>query len=274
MKNIKDVPTFNFLSGMKESSRKEELAHEHPAHLHEYIFDQPVPKFQWEMYDDFLQGYIDPSSKFNPILELAPRNHGKTTVAEGYSLWRIGKNINIQIQIITATEDLSLDRVDKIGKVIEFNEKYIGLFGKLCTREYDEFKWTAHKKDVIRPIEGNVMRGSTLVGFSIEGQSEGTRADLQIYDDIVSERNSQTSENRNRVRSKYRTSFLPILQPNGQQIFLGTRFHYSDLYGELIEIFDQEERRYTHLWQNEQKEQLLLKGIQKEEIIPPAFAID
>ena len=246
--DIGKIKAINLTSGLIAKSRKEELAHDHPGHMHEYIFHQTLPQFHWDIFNGFIEGYLDPFEKFNPYLLLAPRNHGKTTIAESYILWRIGNNVEIKIQIITGKEDLAFERIDKIGKTMEFNEAYINLFGALSTNGIEGFKWNAQKRDALRPLTGGGERGATLSGFSIDGQGEGTRADLQFYDDIVTLANSQTEETRNSIKTKYNMSFKPILNVHGQEIFAGTRFHYADFYGDLIEICDRDEKLYVDLW--------------------------
>ena len=61
--------------------------------------------------------------------------------------------------------------------------------------------------------------------------------------------NSQGETARRNVSTKFWMSFDPMLMPKGQQIFLGTRFHYDDLYAELIPILDTD-RLYTDLYPN------------------------
>ena len=258
------VTTLSLVSGLQARTEKEELAYNHPGHMHEYIFNQSIPKFHWEILDGFCEGFKDPYGKYNPYLLLAPRSHGKTTLAEDYISWRIGRNPHIQIQIITGKEDLAFERLDKIGKIMEYNELYIKLFGELSTNGMKDFKWNAQKKDAYRELSGSQVRGSTMIGFSIEGQPEGTRADLQFYDDIVTLENSQSKIARDTIRNKYEMSFRPILQPDGQEIFAGTRFHFSDFYGNLIETCDKIEKRYPHLWAN--KESSTLEDMEKESL--------
>ena len=246
--NPEALKSLSIISNLKTKSKKEELAYDHPGHMHEYIFNQSIPKFHWNILEGFMEGYLDPYGKYNPYLLLAPRSHGKTTLAEDYIAWRIGKTPLIKVQIITGKEDLAFARIDKIGKILEFNELFINLFGNLSTNGMEGFKWNAQRKDAFRELGGGQERDSTLTGFGIEGQPEGTRADLQFYDDIVTLENSQSETARENIQNKYEMSFRPILQPDGQEIFAGTRYHYSDFYGQLIQICDSVEKRYKDLW--------------------------
>ena len=59
--------------------------------------------------------------------------------------------------------------------------------------------------------------------------------DVIIMDDLVSERNVGTDAQIEKVKDHYRFS-LSLLEPNGLQVVIGTRYHMADLYGDLLEI--------------------------------------
>jgi hypothetical protein len=125
------------------------------------------------------------------------------------------------------------------------------MFGNLYPDDPD-YTWKIDRMEVLRNretawLEGNVERDATFAGIGITTSVEGGRATLQIYDDVVSMENSQSETNRSNVSTKFWMSFDPMLMPKGQQVFLGTRFHYADLYSELIPILDSE-KLYTDLY--------------------------
>jgi hypothetical protein len=76
---------------------------------------------------------------------------------------------------------------------------------------------------------------------------EGGRATCQIYDDIVTRANSSSEIQRASVKQAFWMSFDPMLQPSGQQVIFGTRYHYADFYSELIPLFDTD-KYYTDLY--------------------------
>ena len=127
------------------------------------------------------------------------------------------------------------------------------MFGNLYPESTD-YTWKTERMEVVRDRSavwesGDIQRDATFAAFGITTSVEGGRATLQIYDDVVSFENSQSDSNRHNISSKFWMSFDPMLMPKGQQIFLGTRFHYDDLYAEFIPIFDSE-RLYTDLYPN------------------------
>ena len=81
-RKVADMASISVLSGMRERSVAEERAYDHPAYFHEYIFNQTLPPFQWEIMETLMEGDANPSNQdVNPLLILAPRNHGKTALA-------------------------------------------------------------------------------------------------------------------------------------------------------------------------------------------------
>ena len=77
-----DIESISILSGMRERSIAEERAYDHPAYFHEYVFNQKLAPFQWEIMETLKEGDENPNnSDVNPLLILAPRNHGKTALA-------------------------------------------------------------------------------------------------------------------------------------------------------------------------------------------------
>lgn len=245
-------PSISIVSGLKARSLKEEKARDHSGHFFEYVFNLKLAKFQWEIHELMMDGFRHPRGVNNPLLILAPRDHAKTTnCAEAFPLWRIGQDSLVMIQIISSTATLAEKRIAKIASCIRFNKRYKELFGELYPASSD-FTWTKNEIEVKRDQsqawnEGRAERDPTVSAFGISTSVEGGRADLQIYDDVVSMENARSEITRANVHQKFWMSFDPMLLPDGQQIFVGTRYHYADLYSELIPKFDKEKRYYS-LW--------------------------
>ena len=45
----RDTSSINIAVGMKARSAAQERAYDHPGHMHEYIFNQTLANFNWEM---------------------------------------------------------------------------------------------------------------------------------------------------------------------------------------------------------------------------------
>lgn len=252
-RKVADVASIGILSGMRQRSIDEERAYDHPAYFHEYIFNQKLAPFQWEIMEALKEGADNPNnSDVNPLLILAPRNHGKTALAgESFPLWKVGRNRLELVQVISSVISLAIERMGKIESCIRFNKRYKSMFGDLYP-ESPDYTWKTERMEVVRDRtavweSGDIQRDATFAAFGITTSVEGGRSTLQIYDDVVSFENSQSETSRRNISNKFWMSFDPMLMPKGQQIFLGTRFHYDDLYAELIPILDSQ-MLYTDLY--------------------------
>jgi hypothetical protein len=234
---------------MRKRSKEEQAAYDHPGHFHEYVFNQKLAKFHWEIFEVILAGAEEGPTDLsvnNPLLILAPRNHAKTTnFAESYPLWVAGRNPStILCQIICSTITVAKKRLSRIKSCIESNSRYKELFGSLKPIDRDA-QWTLEQIELKRDkslswLEGTEERDPSFMAVGITTNVEGGRATLQVYDDVVTFENSKTELGRKSVSEKFWTSFDPMLLPGGQSITLGTRYHYDDLYSELIRKFDTE----------------------------------
>jgi hypothetical protein len=255
-----DISSISIASGLRESSKKEEQAYDHPAHFHEYVFHHTLGTFHWEIYERILDGYNNPEGDSNPLLVLAPRDHAKSTIGEAFLLWCIGKNPLELCQIVCSVMPLARKRLTKVASAIRDSERYKDLFGTLFPNDPD-YEWSRDAIEVKRDrsqvwSQGKAERDPTVAALGITTTVEGGRATLQVYDDIVSSENSRSPILRSSVREKFWMAFNPMLLPKGQQIFFGTRYHYSDFYSEIVPIFDKE-RLYTALYPKEETEEFL-----------------
>lgn len=244
----------SIISGMKSRSISEERAYDNPGHMQEYVFKQKLANFHWELIEMAMEAEKDPMGPYGTLVVLAPREHAKTTLyAEGIPLWKIGKNpTNFMGQIISSTSLNAAKRVKKIGSCIQFNERYIQLFGNLYPGNEREFTWSDHAFEVLvdkREVweAGVEERDPTMAAYGITTSVEGARATDQCFDDIVSKENSNTKLGRDTLSEKFWMSFEPMLLPMGVKRIIGTRYYPEDFYAELLPKFDSE-RRYTALY--------------------------
>jgi hypothetical protein len=245
-RSVADVETISIASGLRERSRKEELAFDHAGHFHEYVFNQTLAPFHWEMYELIEDGFTNPDGGNGKLLFLAPRNHAKTTILESVFLQKIGLNNLLLTQMVSSTQTLAEKRVGKVADCIRFNKRYIGMFGELYVPD-GNFTWNNTELEVFRDRErvwdsGSEERDPTVAAIGVTSSVEGGRAHLQGYDDIVSRKNSASKILRQTVSDEFWTSFDPMLLPGGVQIFMGTRYHFGDFYSELIPKLDLEGR--------------------------------
>lgn len=161
-------------------------------------------------------------------LLLIPRNHLKTKlISVGYSLFRICEDPKVRILIYSATWQMAVDIISQIQTQLVKNERIRELFGEF---EGDAKEWSQSR---IR-LSVNDKREPTVTAAGIDNNLVGGHYDLIIFDDVQNRDNVATAEQISKVRQRYNDS-LDLLEPGGQIIVIGTRWHDADLYGWILD---------------------------------------
>ena len=164
----------------------------------------------------------------NRKLLLEPRGSFKSTVgAITYPIWKIVQNPDIRILI--DSEDLANSKkmLAAIKAQFEGNEVFRSLFGDLKGD-----KWTENEITVVG--RKRIAREPTIATSGVETPRVGLHFDLIISDDLHSFTNVGTPELLEKVINHWRLN-AAILEPGGEEIVIGTRWHMGDLYGTIIE---------------------------------------
>lgn len=163
------------------------------------------------------------------LLLLAPRGHLKSTVATTcYTLWRLVKNRNLRILIIAETQGIARKLLDGIKQHIMLNECFRNLFGAWDT---NAAKWT---EDSISVPRSRVVKEPSITCGGVLGNLVSLHNDLIILDDTVSNGNSYTPGQREKLMDWFTSVILPALEPDGQLCLVGTRWHQQDMYGHIL----------------------------------------
>ena len=191
---------------------------------------KPNADFHREIYE-ILQYKGELGEKFRETHRLhieAPRYHAKTTaISVKYVLWRIGRNPNIRVVVISRTGALSQDINREVRRNIENNPRYQRVFPEI---EPDS-PWGDERFQVKR---SKIMKDATFYGTGLEGSVTGIRADLLILDDPFDLNNVMTEGQREKVRNWIESVTVSILPPSGEMICVGTRWHEDDYWGTLL----------------------------------------
>jgi len=165
-------------------------------------------------------------------LILLPRGSFKSSIATiAYTIWQLVKNPNIRILIITENFNNSTKYLGNIKNQIEQNLTFIELFGVLRPKNIGQ--WKRDDITITTRTDCNIKEPSVSAS-SILQTKVGMHYDLIIMDDVVSNNNTGTPEQIQKVIDSYRL-ILSLPDPGGKLIIIGTRYHYNDLYGHLIE---------------------------------------
>lgn len=174
------------------------------------------------------------------IALLAPRSHSKsTTFTVNYPLWILGKNPNIRILLVSASASQSVSFLREIKGHIERNTDYQRLFGNLSPENIKEAeKWTT--TEIIVKRDNTKIKDPTVAATSTGGTVLSKRADIIICDDILDERNTRTAEQRQKTKEWFDEVLLPVLEPDGRLIVVGTAWNLEDFYHQIMDqpIYD------------------------------------
>lgn len=159
-------------------------------------------------------------------LILIPRSHLKSKlVTIGYSTQQIIQNPKIRILIYSATWQIATDLQMAIQKNLR-TEKVIDLFGDLLDGAIEM------RADRLR-LKDNDKKEPTITAAGIDNNLVSGHYDLIIMDDVVNRDNVNTADQIQKVITRYKDS-LDLLEPKGQLIVVGTRWHDMDLYGWIL----------------------------------------
>jgi phage terminase large subunit-like protein len=173
-------------------------------------------------------------------LQLAFRGSGKTTTCTVTKVIHLLlKNPNLRILLASKTITNAQGFLKEIKNHFESNDFLTELFGAY----YDPRrvgKWDETEIEVLPRTVPNKEASVTCVGVGSTVVSK--HYDVIISDDLVDEENSRTLQQREKTKTWYYQTLDPTLEPpdekvphRGEHHRLGTRYHYADLWGHLID---------------------------------------
>jgi len=166
-------------------------------------------------------------------MQFWPRGHGKTECTSiNYVSWLVGNYPDIHINIVTKTASLSEEILLALMTRMESDEHYINIFGELKPK--DARKWTT-KEIIVNRHE--ISKNPTIKATGLMGPITGGRSDLVLKEDIIDEENVRTPLQFEKVLTWHDKVLMPTLYPWGGDITIGTRWHYADLYAELMKHY-------------------------------------
>lgn len=205
------------------------------ARFVEYVFRDPSGKpFKLQ---PFHREMLDIMANARRGLILAPRGSGKSSLASlALPCYELTRNKDARIIIVSNTLEQAKEWLRDIERTMKENERYIALAGELAPDKRGETStWT----DVEKVVRGRSPHAShlSLKAVGVKGAILGRRADLIVADDVVDSENAATPYQREQLRDWFWKVLVPVLEPHGRLIVIGTRFAVGDLYEELWKIW-------------------------------------
>lgn len=205
--------------------------------------------FHDELDDDISQDFDVNSPGFQMIKRFFavftyPRDHGKSKhLSVAYPLWKIAKNHNEQILVISKTGNVARSFLSEVVSNVERNEKYkqwaqaidpkhIGVVPRMKVQRNQTEDWSGESITIERDDLG--MKDPTITATGLFGQILAKRATIIILDDVVDQGNSATELQRQKVIDWIETTVLPVLVPGGTLLYLGNTWHQDDVVSKFL----------------------------------------
>jgi len=170
-----------------------------------------------------------------------PRGTFKSSVVTiGSNIWDIARNPDIRILIDNEVYANSKAFLREIKAHLE-NPDVLELYPQLEPNKRINDGFT--EASVIVKGRQKHTKEPTISCAGLDQIKVGMHYDKIVMDDLVSNRNVTTKEQINKVIDHYKLA-LSLLEPGGELIIIGTRYHYSDLYGFL---FENEYDNFAHM---------------------------
>lgn len=173
-------------------------------------------------------------------LQLSFRGSGKTTLCTvTRAIFYFCINRDFTLILSSESKSNAAGFLREIKGHFENNGRLIEVFGPF----YDPHvvaKWDVHEIDVIG--KKHFGKESSIQATGIDAAVTSKHFDAGIYDDLAVEENSRTEAGREKTRTWYYKTWMPLIKPQdssvrfrGEHHGLGTRQHPEDIYGHLIE---------------------------------------
>lgn len=154
------------------------------------------------------------------------RGVGKSFLTCAYVVWRLWKEPNLKVLIVSAGEDLAVENASLIQQIIYHpagDELWAELRGgrRSSTLAFDVGNCVPDKSPSVKCA-------------GITGQITGSRSDILISDDVEVPKNSETETQRDKLR-RLTGEYGDIAKPGSEIIYLGTPQSMESIYKGLPE---------------------------------------
>lgn len=167
------------------------------------------------------------------VLILDSRGHLKTTIdILAHTIQWILNYPDISIIIFQSNEAKAVKFLGAIKEHFQSNEKLRSLFPELCPPQGIE--WGNQLQFTVNRTPGVISMWPTVSALTLGGKTAGIHVEVMKFSDVVEHENSKTEDGRLGIISAFDTA-RRLLQSSNYWIDVeGTRYHFADLYGEII----------------------------------------
>ncbi len=212
-----------------------------PEFCDQYL-DMPLPEHHlrvWDVLNGREPRNMHPAIRYNVgrqdrvLLNFGPF-HAKTQVwSVQYPLWRMIKDPNVRIAIVSKTQTLAKKIVHQIKQYLELPQ-----YAKLHAAFMPEGGWQGSswtRTEIYLSGVDTAQKDPTLQALGLGGQIYGSRLDVILLDDLIDLKNAHTYKE---LADWVGTECDSRVDDNGVLACLGTRLAPNDLYSELRDLAD------------------------------------
>jgi len=161
----------------------------------------------------------------------APRESAKTSqMAIARVIWELGRNPDLRVKIVTASDNLAGDIVAAIARHIAANPRVHEVFPRLKPASAGLWPKPGAQTNRLMVARTSKEKDPSVAGYGVMSAGVGGRADLIIFDDVVDFRNAIGAP---ALRPQISQSFLEVwlnqLGPEGRAVYIATVWHEHDL---------------------------------------------
>lgn len=191
-----------------------------------FLCTQMLHYKDWDIVHDDTEKFLSRPSMKKALL--LPRDHLKTSmVTIGKSIQFILENPNVRILIANQIWDFARKILGEIKGHLEDKSQLPELFGQFVSHS-----WTADS--IIVKQRTKSLKEPTIMTTGVEAENTGGHYEKIFLDDLMGHQNCQTPEQREKAK-RFRRSMIALLEPGGEIIDIGTRWHNDDTFSEIIE---------------------------------------
>lgn len=172
------------------------------------------------------------------LLMLGPRGHGKTEVVITFVTELVLHNRNLRVLFVSEAADTAQKRLGRVKDLLMTDQVKqdwcsrpdLG-YGPLLPPRWDTDDRVQWSQKIIQILRTESHVDPTIEAVGAGKKVTGGHFDLIILDDPEDYESTASSVLRARRKKWLQSTVMPMLDPGGLLVMIGTRKHHDDLYG-------------------------------------------
>lgn len=156
--------------------------------------------------------------------------HNSSLVSVGRVLWELGRNPNLRVAIVSETDGKAMKLLRGIKRYVQHSKELHEVFPHLVRSKRPDDPWNKHAITIQRE---SFARDPSIQVTGCGGSIIGSRVDLLVLDDILSDRTAITKNAQEKLLAWYNSNCAGRLTEHGRIFAVGTPWSTSDLYHHL-----------------------------------------